>query len=136
VFYEITQQIVRNQLHSRGLDGQRCMHATDDKSTSAEVQASPVRLLPVLDEIMGTPNKGIPKGNPGVGQNAWRLSPSMIKGGFIIGARYGKGAWLRAARAAGKLERGPAPITIAGGRLGLASSGGEAVDLVMLVNER
>src|SRR5258706_5785464 len=53
----------------------------------------------------------------------------MIKGGFIIGARYGKGV------ATCRTSSGwsaPAPITIAGGSWGL-QFGGEAVDLVMLV---
>jgi len=57
----------------------------------------------------------------------------MIKGGFIVGARYGKGyATCRTSNG----WSAPAPITIAGGSWGL-QFGGEAVDLVMLVmNDR
>jgi lipid-binding SYLF domain-containing protein len=53
----------------------------------------------------------------------------MIKGGFVVGARYGKGI------ATCRTEKGwsaPAPIRIEGGSWGL-QIGGEAVDLVMLV---
>ena len=53
----------------------------------------------------------------------------MIKAGFVVGGRYGKGF------ATCRTNSGwsaPAPITIAGGSWGL-QIGGEAVDLVMLV---
>ena len=82
----------------------------------------------VLEEIMGAPDKGIPQE---VFESAKCVAvvPSMIKGGFIVGARYGKGY------ATCRTPNGwsaPAPITIAGGSWGL-QFGGEAVDLVMLV---
>ena len=82
----------------------------------------------VLDEIMGAPDKGIPRE---VLEDAKCVGvvPSMIKGGFIVGARYGKGV------ATCRTESGwsaPAPFTVAGGSWGL-QIGGEAVDLVMLV---
>jgi lipid-binding SYLF domain-containing protein len=86
----------------------------------------------VLDEIMGAPDNGIPKE---VMESAKCVAvvPSMIKGGFIVGARYGKGV------ATCRTPQGwsaPAPITIAGGSWGL-QFGGEAVDLVMLImNDR
>jgi len=82
----------------------------------------------VLEEIMGAPDKGIPKE---VFESAKCVAvvPSMIKGGFIVGARYGKGV------ATCRTPSGwsaPAPIRITGGSWGL-QIGGEAVDLVMLV---
>ena len=82
----------------------------------------------VLDEIMGAPDKGIPRE---VLEDAKCVGvvPSMIKGGFIVGARYGKGV------ATCRTESGwsaPAPFTVAGGSWGL-QIGGEAVDLVMLI---
>jgi SH3 domain-containing YSC84-like protein 1 len=86
----------------------------------------------VLDEIMGAPDKGIPQE---VLESAKCVAvvPSMIKGGFIVGARYGKGI---ATCRTGSGWSAPAPITIAGGSWGL-QFGGEAVDLVMLVmNDR
>src|SRR6202007_2439539 len=55
--------------------------------------------------------------------------PSMLKGGFIFGARYGRGV------ASCRTEKGwsaPAFFTVAGGSFGL-QIGGQAVDLVMLI---
>ena len=100
----------------------------DDKSTSAEVKRVQSAAT-VLDEIMGTPDKGIPKE---ILESAKCVAvvPSMIKGGFIIGARYGKG--VATCRTAAGSWSAPAPITIAGGSWGL-QFGGEAVDLVMMV---
>ena len=82
----------------------------------------------VLDETMGAPDKGIPQE---ILESAKCVAvvPSMIKGGFIVGARYGKGV------ATCRTEAGwsaPAPFTVAGGSWGL-QFGGEAVDLVMLI---
>lgn len=82
----------------------------------------------VLDEIMATPDKGIPE-DALANAKCIAVVPSMIKGGFIVGGRYGKGiATCRNAKG----WSAPAPITIAGGSWGL-QFGGEAVDLVMLV---
>jgi lipid-binding SYLF domain-containing protein len=86
----------------------------------------------VLDEIMATPDKGIPQ-DVFKSAKCVAVVPSMIKGGFVIGGRYGKGvATCRTANG----WSAPAPIGIAGGSWGL-QFGGEAVDLVMLVmNDR
>ena len=82
----------------------------------------------VLDEIMATPDKGIPE-DALANAKCIAVVPSMIKGGFIVGGRYGKGiATCRNAKG----WSAPAPISIAGGSWGL-QFGGEAVDLVMLV---
>src|SRR6266700_5839452 len=94
-----------------------------DKNQSAEVKRVDSAAT-VLDEIMGTPDKGIPKE---ILESAKCVAvvPSMIKGGFIVGARYGKGV------ATCRTSSGwssPAPLTIAGGSWGL-QFGGEAVDL-------
>jgi lipid-binding SYLF domain-containing protein len=100
----------------------------DDKNASAEVKRVQSAAT-VLDQIMGTPDKGIPRE---VLESAKCVAvvPSMIKGGFIIGARYGKG--VATCRTSSSGWSAPAPITIAGGSWGL-QFGGEAVDLVMLV---
>jgi SH3 domain-containing YSC84-like protein 1 len=82
----------------------------------------------VLDEIMATPDKGIPE-DALANAKCIAVVPSMIKGGFIVGGRYGKGI---ATCRNPKGWSAPAPITIAGGSWGL-QFGGEAVDLVMLV---
>jgi lipid-binding SYLF domain-containing protein len=103
----------------------------DEKAPSNEVKRVESAAT-VLDEVMGSPDKGIPKE---VLESAKCVAvvPSLIKGGFIVGARYGKGV------ATCRTSTGwsaPAPLTIAGGSWGL-QFGGEAVDLVMLVmNEK
>ena len=103
------------------------MYAKDEDDKSDAVKRSDAAAN-VLDEIMGTPDKGIPRG---VLESAKCVAvvPSMIKGGFIVGGRYGKGM------ATCRTSTGwsaPAPFTVAGGSWGL-QIGGEAVDLVMLI---
>jgi SH3 domain-containing YSC84-like protein 1 len=86
----------------------------------------------VLDEIMGTPDKGIPQ-DILADAKCIAVVPSMINIAVGIGGRHGKGvATCRTAHG----WSAPAPITIAGGSWGL-QIGGEATDLVMLVmNQR
>jgi SH3 domain-containing YSC84-like protein 1 len=86
----------------------------------------------VLDEIMGTPDKGIPKDILSDAK-CIVVIPSMINIAVGFGGRHGKGVGTC------RTPQGwsaPAPITIAGGSWGL-QIGGEATDLVMLVmNQR
>lgn len=82
----------------------------------------------VLSEIMGAPDKGIPS-EILADADCVAVIPSMLKGGFVFGARYGKGV---ATCRHGNAWSAPAPIRIEGGSWGL-QIGGEAVDLVMLV---
>jgi len=82
----------------------------------------------VLDEIESAPDAGIPEEVLGSAECV-AVVPSMIKGGFIVGARYGRGV------ASCRAEKGwsaPAFFTVAGGSFGL-QIGGQAVDLVMLI---
>jgi SH3 domain-containing YSC84-like protein 1 len=82
----------------------------------------------VLDEIMAAPDKGIPR-DVLDSAKCVAIVPSMLKAGFIFGAKYGKGvATCRTAEG----WSAPAPIVIGGGSWGL-QIGGEAVDLVMLI---
>jgi SH3 domain-containing YSC84-like protein 1 len=83
----------------------------------------------VLDEIMATPDKGIPE-DVLSSAKCVAVVPSMMKAGFIVGGRYGKG--VATCRTASGHWSAPAPFTIAGGDFGL-QIGGEAIDLVMLV---
>ena len=110
--------------------------ATDQTAATDKDQPEVVKransAAQVLDDIMSTPDKGIPED---VLSNAKCIAviPSMIKGGFVIGGRYGKGLATCHTKTGWSA---PAPITIAGGSWGL-QFGGEAVDLVMLVmNEK
>jgi len=82
----------------------------------------------VLDEIMGTPDKGIPK-DILADAKCIVVVPSMVHIAVGFGGRHGKGV------STCRTPQGwsaPAPITITGGSWGL-QIGGEAIDLVMLV---
>src|SRR5438094_2450357 len=85
----------------------------------------------VLHEIMAAPDKGIPEE---VLEHAKCIAvvPHMMKGGFIIGAKQGKGvATCRTAEG----WSAPAFFTVGGGSFG-AQIGVESVDLVMILNEK
>jgi lipid-binding SYLF domain-containing protein len=86
----------------------------------------------VLNQIMNAPDKGIPEE---VLDKAKCIAvvPHLVKGGFIVGAKYGKGV------ATCRTNTGwsaPAFLTVGGGSYGL-QIGAEGVDLVMLImNEK
>ena len=90
------------------------------------------RAAEVLEQIMNAPDKGIPEE---VVRNAKCIAvvPHEIRGGFILGARGGKGV------ATCRTENGwsaPAFFTIAGGSFG-AQIGIEGVDnVLMIMNQR
>ncbi len=82
----------------------------------------------VLNSIVQAPDKGVPEEILAKAKCV-AVVPSLMKGGFILGAEYGKGvATCRTAKG----WSAPAPIAIKGGSFG-AQIGGEAVDLIMLV---
>jgi SH3 domain-containing YSC84-like protein 1 len=86
----------------------------------------------VMHEIMGMPDKGIPEE---VLEHAKCVAviPHMVKGGFIFGAKGGKG--VATCRTADGWSA-PAFITISGGSWGL-QIGVEAVDVVLIIqNEK
>ncbi len=82
----------------------------------------------VLQEIMGAPDKGIPAE---VLDHAKCIAvvPRMIKGGFVVGAKHGKG--VATCRTADGWSA-PAFFTITGGSAGF-QIGLEGVDLVMII---
>jgi len=82
----------------------------------------------VLNEIQGAPDQGIPEEVLGSAECV-AVVPSMLKGGFVVGARYGRG--LASCRTP-KGWSAPAFFSVTGGSFGLLI-GGQAVDLVMLV---
>lgn len=97
--------------------------AKESKATD-RVQAS----ADVLNEIQSAPDSGIPNEILSRAECV-AVVPSMLKGGFIVGAKYGRGI------ASCRTEKGwsaPAFFSIAGGSFGF-QIGGQAVDLVMLV---
>src|SRR5689334_18497590 len=82
----------------------------------------------VLDEIMGTPDKGIPEELLDSAK-CLAVIPSMVKIGFIFGGRHGRG--IATCRTSSGWSA-PAPFSVTGGSWGL-QIGGEAIDVVMLV---
>jgi SH3 domain-containing YSC84-like protein 1 len=82
----------------------------------------------VLNEIQGAPDKGIPQEVLGSAECV-AVVPSMLKGGFIVGGKYGRG--LASCRTP-KGWSAPAFFVLTGGSIGF-QIGGQAVDLVMLI---
>src|SRR6266481_2438360 len=85
----------------------------------------------VLDEIMAAPDKGVPEE---ILRSAKCVAvvPSLLKGGFVVGAAYGRGvATCRTPDAPAKWSA-PAFFPVEGGSFGF-QIGAQAVDLVMLV---
>jgi lipid-binding SYLF domain-containing protein len=81
----------------------------------------------VLDDVMATPNKAIPKG---VIERAQCVAvfPATVQVAALVGAKHGKGfATCRTANG----WSAPAPLTVAGGSWG-AQVGGQEVDLVLV----
>src|ERR1700693_3081807 len=82
----------------------------------------------VLDEIEAAPDQRIPEEVLGSAECV-AVVPSLLKGGFVVGGRFGKGV------ASCRTEKGwsaPAFFTIGGGSFGL-HTGGQANDLVLLI---
>jgi SH3 domain-containing YSC84-like protein 1 len=82
----------------------------------------------VLDEIQSAPDQGIPEEVLGSAECV-AVVPSLLKGGFIVAANYGRGV------ASCRTPTGwsaPAFLFTSGGSVGF-QIGGQAVDLVMLI---
>jgi len=82
----------------------------------------------VLDEIESAPDTGIPE-EVLASAECVAVVPSLLKGGFIVAARYGRGV------ASCRTPTGwsaPAFIFTSGGSFGF-QIGGQAIDLVMLI---
>jgi lipid-binding SYLF domain-containing protein len=98
--------------------------AKDESKAADRIKAAGT----VLDEIQAAPDQGIPEEVLGSAECV-AVVPSMLKAGFIVGARYGRGV------ASCRTEKGwsaPAFFMVGGGSFGL-QIGGQAVDLVMLI---
>jgi SH3 domain-containing YSC84-like protein 1 len=99
--------------------------AADEETKVADrVQAA----ADVLSDIQGAPDKGIPQEVLGSAECV-AVVPSLLKGGFIVGAKYGRG--LASCRTP-KGWSAPAFFVVTGGSFGF-QIGGQAVDLVMLI---
>lgn len=88
----------------------------------------------VLNEIMATPDKGIPQDL--LDKAACVIVvPNLKKGGFIVGAKYGRG-FFSCRKTSGVGWSAPASIRVEGGSFGFLIGGAET-DVVMLVmNEK
>ena len=95
-----------------------------ESKASDRVQAA----ADVLNAIQSAPDSGIPQEILGRAECV-AVVPSMLKGGFVVGAKYGRG--LASCRTP-KGWSAPAFFTVKGGSVGF-QIGGQAVDLVMLV---
>ncbi|MBO0910208.1 MAG: lipid-binding SYLF domain-containing protein [Acidobacteria bacterium] len=107
-----------------GLAGSSLAADGDDNPAANRVKAA----ANVLEEIQATADTGIPDEILG-SADCVAVVPSMLKAGFVLGARYGRGV------ASCRTPKGwsdPAFFSIEGGSFGL-QIGGQAVDLIMLV---
>jgi SH3 domain-containing YSC84-like protein 1 len=105
---------------------------TQTNSTEPDVVKRLNASASVLDEIMGTPDKGIPRKILGDAK-CIIVIPSMVNVAVVFGGRHGKGvATCRTTDSERNGWSAPAPIDITGGSWGL-QLGGQATDLVMLV---
>ncbi|MBZ5667108.1 MAG: lipid-binding SYLF domain-containing protein [Acidobacteriia bacterium] len=98
--------------------------AGENTKASGRVEAAGT----VLDEIQAAPDQRIPEEVLGSAECV-AVVPSMLKGGFVFGGRFGRGV---ASCRTPKGWSAPAFFTIGGGSFGL-QIGGQAVDLVMLI---
>jgi SH3 domain-containing YSC84-like protein 1 len=102
--------------------------ADDDQGKDTKAADRVQAAADVLNEIESAPDSGIPEEILGKSECV-AVVPSMLKGGFIVGAKYGRG--LASCRTP-KGWSAPAFFTVTGGSFGF-QIGGQAVDLVMCV---
>src|ERR1700732_2197108 len=107
-----------------GLVGTLAWAGSAQEDTVDRMQKS----VDVLQSIMATPDKGTPE-EVLTGSKCILVVPNLIKGGFIIGGKRGRG--VASCRTATGWSA-PAFISVGGGSWGL-QIGAEGVDLVMLV---
>lgn len=100
--------------------------SADENQTKAvdRVQAA----ADVLNEIQSAPDQGMPE-DVLASAECVAVVPTMLNGGFIIGARYGRGV---SSCRTPKGWSAPAFFSVEGGSFGF-QIGGQAIDLVMLV---
>jgi len=104
------------------------LFAADESGKDTKAADRAQAAATVLNEIQGAPDKGIPQEVLGSAECV-AVVPTMLKGGFIVGGKYGRG--LASCRTA-KGWSAPAFFVVTGGSVGF-QIGGQAVDLVMLI---
>ena len=104
------------------------MYAADEPAKESKATDRVQAAADVLNEIQSAPDSGVP--NEILSRaDCVAVVPSMLKGGFVVGAKYGRG--LASCRTP-KGWSAPAFFTVKGGSFGF-QIGGQAVDLVMLI---
>ena len=104
------------------------LFAADESGKDTKAADRAEAAAQVLNEIQGAPDKGIPQEVLGSAECV-AVVPTMLKGGFIVGGKYGRG--LASCRTP-KGWSAPAFFVVTGGSVGF-QIGGQAVDLVMLI---
>src|ERR1700681_878856 len=102
--------------------------AADDQAKESKATDRVQAAADVLNQIESAPDSGIPREILSKAECV-AVVPSLLKGGFIVGAKYGRG--LASCRTP-KGWSAPAFFTLTGGSVGF-QIGGQAVDLVMLI---
>jgi len=100
----------------------------DDSKDTTKAEGRVKAAGTVLDEIESAPDSGIPE-DVLKSADCVAVVPSLLKGGFIIAARYGRGV---ASCRTPKGWSAPAFLFTSGGSFGF-QIGGQAIDLVMLI---
>jgi SH3 domain-containing YSC84-like protein 1 len=107
-----------------GMAGTYAWAGSSREDSVARLQSS----VEVLQAIMATPDKAIPEEVLNDAK-CILVVPNMIKGGFIVGGKHGRGV---ASCRNGGAWSAPAFVSVGGGSAGL-QIGVEGVDLVMLI---
>ncbi len=102
--------------------------AADDQAKESKATDRVQAAADVLNQIESAPDSGIPREILSKAECV-AVVPSLLKGGFIVGAKYGRG--LASCRTP-KGWSAPAFFMTTGGSVGF-QIGGQAVDLVMLI---
>jgi SH3 domain-containing YSC84-like protein 1 len=98
---------------------------------ASEVNDRVVRAAVVLKEIAGAPDKGIPTDLLNK-CTCVAVIPGMKRGGFIVGANYGKGVMSCRIDGGTGPWSAPSMMTLEGGSFGL-QIGAQSVDLVLVI---
>jgi len=105
-----------------------CVYAADEPAKESKATDRVQAAADVLNAIQSAPDSGVP--NEILSRaDCVAVVPSMLKGGFVVGGKYGRGL------ASCRTPKGwstPAFFTVKGGSFGF-QIGGQAVDLVMLI---
>ena len=102
-------------------------------AADAKLDARIEECADLFDEVMQMPDKAIPEDLLSKCSGV-AIFPSVLKGGFFIGGRYGKGVILYHDKKTGKWSS-PAFYTIGGVSYGL-QFGGQAIDLILVITSK